>query len=83
MRGSNPLFNSQRFGARAQVMDESAVMTIQGTMNKTIILLFLTFFAASFTWNQYFAGNGGSGLLMLGLFGGLIAAIVTIFKPNW
>ncbi|MCA9732628.1 MAG: Bax inhibitor-1/YccA family protein [Deferribacteres bacterium] len=83
MRGSNPLFNSQRFGTRAHVVDESAVMTIQGTMNKTIIMLFLTFLAATFTWEQYFSGNQSSGLLMLGVFGGLIAAMATIFKPNW
>ncbi len=83
MRGSNPIFNSQRFGARAHAVDETTVMTIQGTMNKTIILLFLAFFAATFTWDRYFSGDTGSGLLMLGLFGGLIAAMVTIFKPNW
>ncbi|KAA3613875.1 MAG: hypothetical protein DWQ05_16500 [Calditrichaeota bacterium] len=83
MRGSNPIFNSQKFGARVHAVDESAVMTIQGTMNKTMVLLFLAFFAAAFTWEQYFSGNESPGLLMFGLFGGLIAAMATIFKPNW
>ena len=82
MRGSNPLFSSERFAARAQAGEQVGVMTIQGAINKTLMLLFLAFFAATFTWDRYFSGEG-SGLMMVGLIGGFIAALVTIFKPNW
>ena len=60
-------------------------MTIQGTVNKTSILLVLVVIAASFTWHMYFAGEGAA--VMPWTFGGAIAGfvigLVTIFKKEW
>ena len=54
-------------------------MTIQGTVNKTFILFLLLCSTAIFTWYQYFSGNDIQSLLWIGLLGGFIVALITIF----
>lgn len=85
MRGSNPLFRADKFAekARAYAVDQSEVMTIQGAMNKTGLLLLFALVGATFTYKDAYIDGGSSGLMLLGVFGGLIAAMATIFKPNW
>lgn len=61
-------------------------MTLSGTVNKTGLLLVLTVASAAWTWNRFLASHDPAsvgGLLMLGVFGGLICAMVTIFKKEW
>ncbi len=72
-------------------------MTIQGTVNKAFVLLILLLIPASWVWNKAFqaapllgeyqttATTGIAsvgGYIMVGLIGGLIAAVVTIFKKK-
>lgn len=61
------------------------VMTVEGTVNKTMILLLLAVISASVTWSMVLK-PGGIGMaipLMLGgMFTAFIVAMVTIFKPN-
>jgi len=55
-------------------------------VNKTGVLLICTFATAAWTWFKYMnSGNptAVTGLLMLGVFGGFIFAIVTSFKKEW
>ena len=45
----------------------------------------LCFITAAWTWSQFYAtGDPASvyGYILVGIFGGLIAALVTIFKPT-
>ena len=76
MRSGNPALSSQTFTSAVQ--DGSGSMTIGGTVNKTAMSLLLLIATASYTW-----GNPSTGLMMFGLFGGLIVAIITIFKKTW
>jgi uncharacterized YccA/Bax inhibitor family protein len=60
-------------------------MTIAGTVNKAGILLVCVALTAIWTWNQFLT-NGASavgGLIVAGVFGGLIAAIATVIKKEW
>lgn len=58
-------------------------MTINGTVNKTGILLIMAFVTALFVWNKVMAGNTAAMPWMWGgLIGGMIAALVTIFKKD-
>jgi uncharacterized YccA/Bax inhibitor family protein len=60
-------------------------MTLSGTVNKTGFYLLLLTLSAAYTWNIFFnSGDPSSvtGLMIFGLIGGLIAAMVTIFKPT-
>lgn len=79
MRTANPALNAKTFqGMRSY--GASNAMTIQGTVNKTSILLFLLVLSASWTWTTV---GQVSGLMYLGLFGGFIVGLVTVFKKEW
>lgn len=77
MRSGNPALKSSTFDQAVGTATSGNTMTIQGTVNKTGLMLLLIIGAAGFTW-----GNPSSGWLMLGLIGSIIAALVTIFKKE-
>ncbi|HEX3024660.1 MAG TPA: Bax inhibitor-1/YccA family protein [Chitinophagaceae bacterium] len=60
-------------------------MSVRGTMNKFGFMLLMLMGAATYTWNLYQTGNPGQmqTLMMVGIFGGMIAAFAIIFKPTW
>ena len=63
---------------------DSGTMTIMGTIDKAAILFFLVMISASYTWNRFLDQSADvSGLMTLGVIGGFIAALATIFKPRW
>jgi uncharacterized YccA/Bax inhibitor family protein len=73
----NPTLSQNTFTEVGRVSGET--MTVQGTVNKTAILLALTAGAAAYSWNSH-AGNLW---IMVGGLGGFIMAMVTIFKKEW
>ncbi len=84
MKSSNPTLNDKSFQGIA--IDGTARMTLDGTVNKTGILLVCAMATAFLTWRSFLStGEPGaaSGFLVLGLIGGLIFAMVTIFKREW
>ncbi len=80
----NPTLNQNTF-TDVQATGGTGTMTIQGTVNKTSILLILVTLSASYTWHMYYSGQGD--MLMPWTIGGAIAgfvfAMVTIFKKQW
>jgi uncharacterized YccA/Bax inhibitor family protein len=80
-RSGNPALNSNAFANEtnkrrgAELVD---VMTIKGTVDKTAIGLFLLIFSAYYTFSAEM-----SYMIPVGIFGGLIIAIITIFKKEW
>jgi uncharacterized YccA/Bax inhibitor family protein len=87
---SNPAFGSKAFqdvvGRYGGAIDAADRMTLNGTVNRTGILLVCALATAWFTWNRFLETHDPAavgGLLMLGMFGGLITAMVTIFKQTW
>ena len=86
MRTANPALNAKTFRGLGYAADASDMMTIQGTVNKTGILLLFLFLTAGWTWNSFFeTGNPAAvaPLTMVGAFGGFIVAMVTVFKKTW
>ncbi len=80
MTSGNPALSADMFRGLPRVGGEA--MSIQGTVAKTLMLLLLVVAAAGFTWSQ--AGTGLAGLLMIGgVLGGLVVALVTVFKKEW
>lgn len=80
-KSSNPAFGEKTF-QKTIVLDDAEVMTEKGTMNKFFLLTLLVVSSASFVWTSAAAGKDVTSWMLLGVFGGLIAAFVTIFKPN-
>ncbi|MEO1840370.1 MAG: Bax inhibitor-1/YccA family protein [Pseudomonadota bacterium] len=82
------MFRSNAFqpDATFDETDSTQRMTLAGAINKTGILLVLCLVSAGYVWNQFFQSSeppAVNGLMMLGLLGGLVMAIVTIFKRQW
>jgi len=93
-RTSNPVFSSKSFGGfvtadargRIQPVAEPKMMTVQGTVDRTAILLAILVLAAIVPWRIAFGGGDPAGvmpLVGLGLVGGFVLALVTVFKKSW
>ncbi len=86
MRSSNPALLSNPFSGFG-IVSESKTMTIRGTVNKTAILLLLVLLPAAWVWQRFeHAGQNIGAVQMwmtLGLIGGFILSLATIFKKNW
>jgi uncharacterized YccA/Bax inhibitor family protein len=97
MRSGNPALSDKTFtefgsGAaaglssleRPTVIADDKVMTLDGTVSKSFALLAMLVAAAGYTWYLYFTGNPGltSILMLVGVIGGFIVALITIFKKT-
>lgn len=94
LRSSNPTLNERTF-SQTVGYGQGEVMTMQGAVNKTLVLLFLVVVAAACVWNivgQAVSGNAqvsnsAAGLVLPfmigGAIGGFVVALVTVFKKSW
>ena len=80
---SNPALNENTFDGRVAVAGEA--MTLQGTVNKTGVLLLCVVVTAAWTWGIAHSQAPEAALpwMLGGLVGGLVFALVTIFKKEW
>lgn len=82
MRTSNPSLNDNTFRGEGIALGDA--MTLTGTVNKTGLLLIFAMASAAWSWNATtHSPEQASGLAILGAIGGLVAAMVTIFKKSW
>jgi uncharacterized YccA/Bax inhibitor family protein len=80
MRSSNPILNEKSFDSFTYLGSDT--MTVQGTVNKALIMFGLLLVGATFTWMS--VGTSLAFPLMIGgAIGGLILGIVTTFKKEW
>jgi uncharacterized YccA/Bax inhibitor family protein len=85
MRTANPALSAKSFQELAGARTDAATMTIQGTVNRTFVLLLLAIAAAAWPWRLFDAESPQAVLPWLygGLIGGLVLSLVTIFKKAW
>ncbi|WP_367345198.1 Bax inhibitor-1/YccA family protein [Stenotrophomonas bentonitica] len=91
MRSGNPALSESTFldlASGSVVTSPDQAMTINGTVNKTGILLLLTVITAAFAWSQTIGADGqiapGAMIYAIGgAIGGLVLALVTVFKKEW
>lgn len=78
---SNPMTNGNIY---ENVVLDGEPMTVSGAVNKTILLLLVTFATGVFTWTQAFSGYLDKVVMLMwvGIIAGLILAIVMRFKPQ-
>lgn len=75
LRSGNPVLSKSTFTTTTNITD---TMTIEGTVNKTMISLFLLVGTGYFTFDVM------NPILLIGCaIGGLIIALITIFKKHW
>jgi uncharacterized YccA/Bax inhibitor family protein len=91
MKTSNPALSSKTFqdlptGGYGGMIDATARMSLSGTVNKTGVLLLCAMATAAWVWHLFAQSHDISDVspyLVIGTFGGLIVAMVTIFKKEW
>jgi uncharacterized YccA/Bax inhibitor family protein len=85
MRTSNPALGAKTFADVSR--DPSApAMTLEGTVNKAALLLFLVVVPAAWVWPQVrtaFDQSAAGPWILVGAIGGFAVAVVTIFKKEW
>lgn len=87
---SSPALNDKAFeNARNMSVATDSIMTVRGTIHKTLLLLLLAVLGASYSW-QIFNGAASPDLgaaaampyMIGGLIGGLIFSLIAIFSPR-
>jgi uncharacterized YccA/Bax inhibitor family protein len=84
MRTANPALNDNTFTGYGRSVALGDSMTIQGTVNKTVVLLLLALLTATWTWRWYYTANDSLAIWIFGgAIGGFIVAMITVFKKQW
>ncbi|MBN1990106.1 MAG: Bax inhibitor-1/YccA family protein [Bacteroidales bacterium] len=84
MQSSNPAL-SDRIFSKSLSDSSSETMTVQGTVNKTLLMLLLVILGAVYTWKIFFESTNPSSVnmwMLIGGIGGFITSLVIIFKPK-
>jgi len=79
---SNPAFSNKVFEKINYASNES-LMTVQGTVNKSFLMILLLVVSAAYTWGNYYDGGSIMPLMLLGGIGGFVVALITMFKVSW
>jgi len=82
---SNPAMRSEIFASASRDTTTTEVMTVNGAINKSLLLLLLILLGGSYTWKVAFDNlNPGAVTpwMIGGAIGGLITALIIIFKPT-
>lgn len=82
MRSGNPSLRENTFSEYRGMASGMDAMTIQGTINKTFVLLALVLATAIYTWVQYFSGVNVTTHLVLGAIGSFVCALIVIFAKK-
>jgi uncharacterized YccA/Bax inhibitor family protein len=91
MKTSNPVLTNKTFqnlpgSGYGGAIDVTSRMTLNGTVHKTGILLVCAVATAAWTWHLFLQSRNMADVapyLLVGMFGGFIAAMVTAFKKEW
>jgi uncharacterized YccA/Bax inhibitor family protein len=91
MKTSNPALGENTFrnlpgAGYGGAIDAANRMTLNGTINKTALLLMFAMATAAWTWREFMVSRAVQDvapMMVIGLFGGMIFAMVTIFKKEW
>jgi len=89
-RSTNPALTKEIFASQSRASSQTGTMTVEGTVNKTLIMFLLLAVGAYYTWRLFFnAASPAAGAsavvtwIAIGGIGGFITALVTIFKKTW
>ncbi|MDR0710945.1 MAG: Bax inhibitor-1/YccA family protein [Prevotellaceae bacterium] len=83
---SSPALTDKAFeAARSSSLTVDSVMTVRGTIHKTLLLLLLALLGASYTWQMFFNSvnpSAATPYMVGGLIGGLVFSLIAIFSPR-
>ena len=91
MRSGNPALKQDTFldlGTGSLIAGNPQAMSLNGTVNKTGLLLLLAVLSGAFAWHASIDAHGqmlpvGRLYMIGGAIGGFVLALITIFKQQW
>jgi uncharacterized YccA/Bax inhibitor family protein len=81
-KSGNPTLTEKAFKTK-EYIDISNSMTVRGTLNKFGFMLLMLLGTAFYSWKEYATGGNVQPLILGGAIGGLIIALVIMFKKEW
>ena len=81
-KSGNPTLTDKIF-SRSLTDTQLGPMSVRGTINKFGFLFLMVLASAAFVWHAYYQGQNVMPYLWGGMIGGLILALVIIFKRSW
>jgi len=84
-RTGNPSLNENTFSGLPRATLAGEAMTLQGTVNKSFLLLVVLLVAALWPWSQFFGSGNPAAVapaIMIGLIGGLVLGLIISFKAT-
>ena len=81
-KSGNPTLSEKQF-QKTLHLESGETMTVRGTMNKFGFLMLMVMAGAAFAWQWFDAGKEIMPLMLTGALGGLVVALVIVFKKEW
>jgi uncharacterized YccA/Bax inhibitor family protein len=81
-KSGNPTLTEKAFKT-TEYIDISNSMTVRGTLNKFGFMLLMLLGTAFYSWKEYATGGNVQPLILGGAIGGLVVALVIMFKKEW
>jgi len=81
-KSGNPTLSEKSFQS-VTVTNYADSMTLRGTLNKFGFMLLMLMGSAYFSWKEFAEGGNVVPFLWTGLIGGLVVALVIMFKKEW
>jgi uncharacterized YccA/Bax inhibitor family protein len=84
-RSGNPVLNDRIFSGQSRPAARDERMTLQGTINKSFLLLVVLLVSALWPWSQYLSTGEATVVgpaVLIGLVGGLITGLIISFKAT-
>jgi uncharacterized YccA/Bax inhibitor family protein len=81
-KSGNPALSEKQFEKTINISN-GETMTVSGTMNKFGFMMLMVIAGAAYAWNWFDGGKEIGPIMMGGAIGGLVVALVIIFKKEW
>lgn len=85
LKSGNPALSEKRFRDTilGDIVNPADAMTVRGTLNKFGFLFLMTMATAFYAWREFYLGGNVSLLMNIGIIGGLVTALILVFKQQW
>jgi uncharacterized YccA/Bax inhibitor family protein len=81
-KSGNPALSEKAFQGSMST-NYAETMSLRGTLNKFGFMLLMLMGSAFYSWKEYAGGGNVMPLMLTGVIGGLITALIIIFKKEW
>ena len=81
-KSGNPTLSEKAF-KNTLYIDQNNSMTVRGTLNKFGFMFLMLMGTAYYSWKEYAGGGDVQSLIWGGAIGGLVIALVIMFKKEW